>query len=105
MALQQEKVKLPRKLGKNTSLFEKIHELPASLKPYNFLNYLDFLELDDFRFHNCEEDEFFDAFGMLSLPKTMAVTSRIDLTLEKPVAKGKLIYKSGDFETDLAKLF
>jgi hypothetical protein len=103
--LQHEKVRLLAKLGKNTSLLEKIQELSSFLSPSRFLNYIDVVNLEDFRLHKCEEDEFFMAFGALALPKTMAVISRTDLTFKKPAARGAFIYKSMQFGDDVAKLF
>jgi len=103
--LQRERARLLKRLGRNTNILEKIQQLAVFLAPTNFLNYIDPLELADFRLHNCEEDEFFTALGMLALPKTMAVISRTDLTLKRPAAKGTLIYKSGEFEQAVAKLF
>jgi hypothetical protein len=105
MNLQREKVRLLRKLGRDTNLLEKIQQLAVFLNPSNFLNYIDRSELADFRLHNCKEDEFFTALGTLALPKTMAVISRTDLTYEKPAAKGTLIYKSEELEQAVAKLF
>lgn len=103
--LQREKARLLTRLGKNTSLLEKVQELAIFLNPSNFLNYIDALDLEDFRLHKCEGDEFFTALGTLALPKTMALTSRTDLSLKKPAARGTLIYKSRQFKDDVAKLF
>jgi hypothetical protein len=101
--LQREKTQLLRKLGRKTSLLEKIQDLATFLTPSNFLDYIDVLE--DFRLHECEEAEFFEALGMLSLPKTMNVVSRTDLNLKKPAAKGNMTYKWRQLKDDVAKLF
>lgn len=104
MKLQQEKAKLLKRLGKKTSLMEKIQALASLLTPTNFRKYIDVFE--DFRFHECERgSQFFKALGTLTLPRSMDVISRADLDLKKPAAKGTLVYEAKQFENDIRSLF
>jgi len=101
--LQRKKTQLLRKLGK-ISLSDKIKDLSLILTPTHFSNYVKTIE--DFKLHQCERGpEFFQALGMLQLPKSMNVISRTDLNFKKPAAKGTMIYESKKFDKEISNLF
>ena len=76
------------------------------LKPQKFISYIINDPISDFRLHDCKWGEIlFRALGMVTLPKAMNVTSRTDLTLNKPAASGSMTYESGKFSKEIKKFF
>jgi hypothetical protein len=59
----------------------------------------------DFDYFNCiRGEEFYDNLPVYSWPKFMSVYSKCNLNLEKPAAKGTLLYKRKDFVTEITKI-
>ncbi len=88
-----------RKYGDNS--LKLLGELQELFLPSKFS---DFVEVrDDFHYGNCERgvNEFEVS---LSWPRTMKVVSRTDLSLEKPMSKGTLIYKKSLFFDEVGKI-
>lgn len=101
IGLQRQRHLLKRKLGRGGPV-EALRELLVLLRPTSFLRYLSADEEEDFRLHECTwGTEFFETLGAISLPKQMEVVARTDLNLDKPAAKGTLVYESGKFSTDV----
>jgi hypothetical protein len=67
----------------------------------------DFIEVkDDFHYSDCIRGV--DIYGTLPFPtwpKSMKVVSRTDLNFDTPATNGTLIYKKGNFITELDKIF
>lgn len=100
--LHQEKTRLKRKLGKR-NIEERVKQMALLLEPSTFLNYVRVME--DFKLDNCNGKDYYRSFGMLPLPRFMEVISRTDLNLDKPAAKGTLIYESKMFDDEIKNMF
>lgn len=81
-----------------------LNKLQELFYPGIFGNYIDVER--PFRYSNCiRGTDFYDNVPFLTIPKTMQVISRTDLNLDHPAAEGKMIYKKGDFQDRLKKLY
>lgn len=49
--------------------------------------------------------EFYDKIPFPTFPKAMKVISRTDLSLDKPAAEGRLVYKKKDFQDKISDVF
>lgn len=102
IGLQKERYRLKKKLMREDPQ-SVLRELLLLIRPTNFLSYLGTEQ--DFRLHQCDwGQELFEALGAVSLPKSMEVTTRTDLDLDKPTSKGILIFESGRFSTDIGTI-
>lgn len=69
-----------------------------------FRNYIDVDR--PFHYSNCiRGTDFYDNVPFLTIPKNMQVISRTDLNLDHPAVEGKMIYKKGDFQDRIKKLY
>ena len=60
----------------------------------------------DFQYWDCSrESDFYDNLPFPTWPKSMKITSKTNLSLEKPAADRILIYKHQDFVSEIEKLF
>jgi len=72
--------------------FKILSELELLFYPNEFKRFVEVIK--DFRFSGCYRgSDLYDELPIQVIPKSMNVISRTDLTLEKPVAEGTLIYK------------
>ena len=78
-------------------------DIVSLVSPPIFSKYVD-VE-NDFHYFNCEKGTSVYDFPIVMWPKFMKITSRTDLNLNKPASNGQLIYKRGDFLTELEKVF
>jgi hypothetical protein len=106
---RSEKFKLFQKLLhiQNTKFGGKEYELLGDVmslfSPPNFRKYVNVEK--DFHYSTCEKGTSVYDFPIVTWPKFMKVTSRTDLGLDKPASNGQLIYKRGDFMTELEQIF
>ena len=100
----REYYKLRQLKSKNygTEALELLGKLQALFIPQKFSSYIEVK--DDFAFGTIERG--INEFDVpLSWPRFMNVISRTDLTLEKPTAKGFLVYKKNEFLEEVSKIF
>ena len=106
---RSEKFKLFRKLmtiqnkphaGKEFEILGSIAEI---FSPPSFRKFVDVSQ--DFHYYNCEKGSNMYDYSFASWPKFMKVTSRTDLGLTKPAAKGTLIYKKSNFMLEIERIF
>ena len=85
-----------------TEALELLGKLQALFIPQKFSRYIEVK--DDFAFGAIERG--INEFDVpLSWPRFMNVISRTDLTLEKPTARGFLVYKKYEFLEEVSKIF
>lgn len=102
IGLKRERYRLKKKLELEDPA-KVLRDLLMLVRPLRFLDYLRTEE--DFRLHDCHwGTEFFEMLGIGSLPKSMDVTARTDLSLTKPASHGFLTYDSGKFSSDVRAL-
>lgn len=90
-----------RKYGANS--IELLGDLVELFAPQVFKKYVDVKP--DFHYFDCEKGISVYDLPWGVWPKFMTVTSRTDLGLEKPAARGTLIYKRKDFSKSLEDIF
>lgn len=101
IALQRERSKLINKIQREAP--DKImSEIIGLLGPLKFMKYLK-VDDRDFRIHNCEWSgvDSLMSISNFTIPRSIAVITRTDLSLKRPASKGQLLYDSGKFEEDL----
>lgn len=83
---------------------ETLAEIQALLLPPQFKKFVDVRE--SFKLSDVIRGaDLIAAIPFMSFPKHMTVVSRTNLSLDKPAAEGRLVYKKSDFQKNLAKLF
>lgn len=82
---------------------ELLGEIVKLFTPTAFRKFVDVTK--DFHYDNCERGASVYDYPFVMWPKFMKVTSRTDLGLDKPAANGTLVYKRGDFLTELEQIF
>jgi len=89
-----------RKVGKEHEILSSIQEL---FLPTRFRN---FIEVEDpFRYSESIQGSSRMAIPNYIIPEVMKVVSRTDLSLEKPAAKGKLVYMKRKLSEEIHKAF
>ncbi|MEC4848978.1 MAG: hypothetical protein RI100_07310 [Nitrosarchaeum sp.] len=83
--------------------FEVLGNIAELFSPVSFRKFVDVSK--DFHYYNCEKGTNVYDYSFVSWPKFMKITSRTDLGLDKPAAKGTLIYKKSDFKSAIDHLF
>ena len=102
IGLKKERYRLKKRL-EHEDPARVLQDLLTLLRPLKFLAYLKTEE--DFRLHDCQwGTEVFEMLGVGSLPKSMDITARTDLSLTKPASHGLLTYDSGKFSSDVRSL-
>jgi hypothetical protein len=94
-----------RKLAKEKTAgkeFEILSELESLFLPMTFCKYVAVKE--DFHYSNCYKSKECFELPIDVIPKRMNVISRADLTLDKPTAKGILVYNSTLFMDAIKKI-
>lgn len=86
--------------GKEFKILANIAELFSAMSFRKFVNVS-----QDFHYYNCEKGSNVYDYSFVSWPKFMKITSRTDLGLDKPAAKGTLIYKRSDFMSEIEQIF
>lgn len=81
---------------------EKYQEIMDLFSPPKFKSFVEVK--DDFHYFSCERGLSEYTLAFLSYPKSMVITSRADLTLDRPIARGKLVYKSSSFQDEIEKI-
>ena len=95
--LSMEHLRLKRKRPKEKDITKVLRDLQSIFIPFRFKSYIDVSR--DFDYYDCVRGaDFYDKIPFRTFPKWMAVISRTDLTIEKPVSKGQLIYKKSLFQ-------
>lgn len=91
-----------KKQDYGTEALELLGKLQTLFLPQKFAKFIDVKE--DFSYGSIERG--INEFDVpLSWPRSMTVISRTDLTLDKPTAKGVLVYKKDDFLEEVSKIF
>ena len=81
---------------------ELLGRLQTLFLPQKFAKFIDVKE--DFSYGSIERG--INEFDVpLSWPRSMTVISRTDLTLDKPISRGFLVYKKDDFLGEISKIF
>jgi hypothetical protein len=75
------------------------------LEPKHFLHYIDRSQANDFRIHNCEWGDIFQALNLVPLPEKMRIINRTNLSVDKPAKHGTIIYKSQEFSKEFETQF
>jgi len=97
--MRQQKTK--RYAGREQEVLKDLQDL---LIPDQFCTFIDVAL--PFRYSDCiRGKEFYDTIPFPTFPKALKVISRTDLSLDKPAAKGKLIYKKKDFQDKISEVF
>jgi len=100
--ISMEHLKLKRKRPKEKEITNVLRDLQNLFIPFRFKSYIEVLK--DFNYYDCQRGaDFYDKIPFRTFPKWMAVISRTDLTIEKPVSKGELVYKKGLFQESIEK--
>ncbi|WKT58110.1 hypothetical protein QVH35_00840 [Candidatus Nitrosotenuis chungbukensis] len=86
--------------GKELELLSNVMELFTSTSFSKFVNVT-----TDFHYSNCEKGAGMYDYPFVMWPKFMKVTSRTDLGLNKPASNGMLVYKRGEFMSELERIF
>ena len=81
---------------------QKYQEVMDLFIPSKFKTFVDVR--GDFEYFSCERGVAEYTLAFLSYPKSMIVTSRTDLTLKEPIAKGRLIYKNISLQEEIEKI-
>ena len=100
--LEQNRLK---KIGGKKEFSAWLNGIRQFLGPEHFLHYIDRSQSKDFRIHNCEWGDIFQAVGLIPLPEKMRIINRTDLTVESPAKSGAIIYKSQEFSHEFEKKF
>lgn len=83
---------------------EVLKDLQDLFIPEHFCTFIDVAL--PFRYSDCiRGKEFYDKIPFPTFPKAMKVISRTDLSLDKPAAEGKLVYKKMDFQDKISEVF
>ena len=83
---------------------EVLMDLQDIFEPLQFCTFVDVKS--PFRYSDCiRGKEFYDKIPFPTFPKTMKVISRTDLSLDKPAAEGRLIYKKKDLQDKISEVF
>ena len=83
---------------------EVLKDLQDLFIPEHFCTFIDVAL--PFRYSDCiRGKEFYDKIPFPTFPKAMKVISRTDLSLDKPAAEGKLVYKKKDFQDKISEVF
>lgn len=89
--------------GKYDDVLQSLAHLQELFFPQKFARFVDVK--DDFHYSNCHQgNNYHDQIPFPTWPKTMTVTSRTDLNLDKCAADGKLVYKKRDFLDQVGKI-
>lgn len=83
--------------------YELLGDIMNLFSPVKFKKYVDVTS--DFHYSNCEKGAGVYDYPFVMWPKFMRITSRTDLGLDKPAANGFLIYKRGEFMSELERIF
>ena len=86
--------------GKEIELLSNIMEVFSPSVFRKFVNVT-----SDFHYSNCEKGTGVYDYPFVMWPKFMKVTSRTDLGLNKPASNGELVYKRGEFMSELDRIF
>jgi len=89
-----------KRYGKDA--LDKYQEILDLFSPPKFRNFVDVR--NDFHYFSCEKGVSELTLSFLSLPNSMIITSRADLTLESPIARGSLVYKNSTFRDEIDKI-
>lgn len=100
-AIQHMRYIKSRKYGTNS--LDLLGDIIETFEPQAFRRYIEVNP--DFRYSDCVKGTAVYDLPLGVWPKFMTVTSRTDLGLEKPAAKGTLVYKRKDFLKVLEDLF
>ncbi len=83
--------------------FEILGNIAEIFSPMSFRKFVDVSQ--DFHYYNCEKGSNMYDYSFASWPKFMKVTTRTDLGLDKPAARGTLIYKRSSFMSEMERIF
>ena len=102
--LKRKQEKLKKEGGKkDVALW--INEIRSFLEPRHFLHYIDRDQTGQFRLHDCQWGNLFQALGLVPLPEKMQIINRTDLTRTQPAKSGEIVYQSHKFSEEFQELF
>lgn len=103
-ALGREKIQAQRRRGKKKDLTETLDSLQDLFIEKSFKNFFDVRE--DFYYYECCRGSNYHVNTPFNLtwPKSMKITSRCDLSLEKCAASGFVEYKKRNFLDEVSKI-
>lgn len=100
--LSGEHLRLKRRRPKEKDITQLLTDLQDLFLPYKFKSYINVFR--DFNFSDCYRGaDFYDQIPFRTFPKWMAVVSRTDLSVDKPVSTGELVYNKAKFQEDVEK--
>lgn len=95
--------KIQRESGFSGSEFDIYDALKVFFTPQKFKKFIE-IQGDVFKYHDCNPGANPYKLGTPGLPETMEITSKTNLSTDKPAASGVMVYKYNNFIDEILKV-